>query len=220
MPDSPAPPRGGLSGPEENVQQQFSSSIGDQDQGQGSNQDKDTNIESTPPRNNKDNEARRKARADRNLEIRGHTLDKVVGDLRRRVSTRRELASFRDHQDHISMVEPNKVFDALEDPDWVVAMHEELNNFKRNKVWTLVEKPKDCRNVIGTKWIFKNKHDVNGIVVRNKARLVAQGFSQVEGIDFGETYAPVARLESIRILLAYAAHHNFKLQQMDVKSAF
>ncbi|KAK1681786.1 hypothetical protein QYE76_042634 [Lolium multiflorum] len=117
-------------------------------------------------------------------------------------------------------VEPKKVFEALEDSDWVEAMHEELNNFKRNKVWTLVEKPKECRNVIGTKWIFKNKQDEFGNIVRNKARLVAQGFSQVEGIDFGETYAPVARLESIRILLAYASHHNFKLQQMDVKSAF
>ncbi|KAK1684750.1 hypothetical protein QYE76_045598, partial [Lolium multiflorum] len=71
-----------------------------------------------------------------------------------------------------------------------------------------------------TKWIFKNKQDKFGNVVRNKARLVAQGFSQVEGIDFAETYAPVARLESIRILLAYASHHNFKLQQMDVKSEF
>ncbi|KAK1621154.1 hypothetical protein QYE76_026671 [Lolium multiflorum] len=99
-------------------------------------------------------------------------------------------------------------------------MHDELNNFKRNKLWTLVEKPKECRNVIGTKWIFKNKKDGFGNVVRNKARLVAQGFSQIEGIDFGKTYAPVARLESIRILLAYASHHNFKLQQMDVKSAF
>ncbi|KAK1683679.1 hypothetical protein QYE76_044527 [Lolium multiflorum] len=113
-----------------------------------------------------------------------------------------------------------QVFEALEDSDWLEAMHEELNNFKRNKVWTLVKKPKECRNVIGTKWIFKNKQDEFGNVVRNKARLVAQGFSQVEGIDFGETYAPVARLESIRILLAYASHHNFKLQQMDVKSAF
>jgi hypothetical protein len=99
-------------------------------------------------------------------------------------------------------------------------MHEELNNFKHNKVWSLVEKPKDCRNVIGTKWVFKNKQDANGIVVRNKARMVAQGYSQVEGTDYGETYAPVARLESIRILLAYASHHNFKLQQIDVKSTF
>src|SRR4051812_34598684 len=99
-------------------------------------------------------------------------------------------------------------------------MHEKLNNFERNKEWKVVEKPKECRNVICTKWIFKNKQDENGIVVRNKARLVAQGFSQVEGIDFGKTYAPVARLESICILLVYDAHHNFKLQQMDVKSAF
>jgi hypothetical protein len=75
----------------------------------------------------------------------------------------------------------------------------------------LVEKPKDCRNIIGTKWVFKNKHDANGIVVRNKARLVSQGYSQVEGIDYGETYAPVACLKSICILLAYDSHHNFKL---------
>ena len=75
-------------------------------------------------------------------------------------------------------------------------------------------------NVIGTKWIFKNKQDAHGNIIRNKARLVAQGYSQVEGIDYGETFAPVARLESIRLLIAYASHHNFKLQQMDVKSDF
>ncbi|KAK1603671.1 hypothetical protein QYE76_027344 [Lolium multiflorum] len=176
----------------------------------------------TPPRprrTKEEIEARRLARRERTLEIRGHTHDKVLGDVRAKVSTRRQLANFSNHHAYISVVEPKKVFEALEDSDWVEAMHEELNNFKRNKVWTLVEKPKD-RNVIGTKWIFKNKQDEFGNIVRNKARLVAQGFSQVEGIDFGETYAPVARLESIRILLAYASHHNFKLQQMDVKSAF
>ncbi|KAK1628173.1 hypothetical protein QYE76_002488 [Lolium multiflorum] len=173
-----------------------------------------------PKRTKEEIEARRLARRDRILEIRGHTHDKVLGDVRAKVSTRRQLANFSNHHAYISVVEPKKVFEALEDSDWVEAMHEELNNFKRNKVWTLVEKPKECRNVIGTKWIFKNKQDEFGNIVRNKARLVAQGFSQVEGIDFGETYAPVARLESIRILLAYASHHNFKLQQMDVKSAF
>ncbi|KAK1646900.1 hypothetical protein QYE76_064705, partial [Lolium multiflorum] len=173
-----------------------------------------------PKRTKEEIEARRLARRDRTLEIRGHTHDKVLGDVRAKVSTRRQLANFSNHHAYISVVEPKKVFEALEDSDWVEAMHEELNNFKRNKVWTLVEKPKECRNVIGTKWIFKNKQDEFGNIVRNKARLVAQGFSQVEGIDFGETYAPVARLESIRILLAYASHHNFKLQQMDVKSAF
>jgi hypothetical protein len=74
--------------------------------------------------------------------------------------------------------------------------------------------------VIGTKWVFWNKQDQDGIVIRNKARLVDQGYTQVEGLNFRETYAPVARLEAIRILLAYACAHNIKLYQMDVKSAF
>ena len=98
-------------------------------------------------------------------------------------------------------------------------MHEELNNFTRNKVWTLEERPKGAR-VIGTKWVFQNKQDDQDVVVRNTARLVAKGFSQVEGLDFGDTFAPVARLEAIHILLAYASHHKIKLYQMDVKSAF
>jgi hypothetical protein len=97
-------------------------------------------------------------------------------------------------------------------------MQEELNNFMRNEVWHLVPRPN--QNVVGTKWVFRNKQDEHGVVTRNKARLVAKGYSQVEGLDFGETYALVARLESIRILLAYATHHGFKLYQMDVKSAF
>jgi hypothetical protein len=110
------------------------------------------------------------------------------------------------------------VEEALGDPDWIIAMKEELNNFTQNEVWSLVERPK--QNVIGTKWVFRNKQDEHGVVTRNKARLVAQGFTQVEGLDFGETYAPIARLESIRILIAYATNHDFKLYQMDVKSAF
>jgi hypothetical protein len=102
--------------------------------------------------------------------------------------------------------------------DWVLAMQEELNNFTRNEVWHLVPRPN--QNVVGTKWVFRNKQDEHGVVTRNKARLVAKGYSQVEGLDFGETYARVARLESIRILLAYATYDDFKLYQMDVKSAF
>ena len=74
--------------------------------------------------------------------------------------------------------------------------------------------------MIETKWVFRNKQDQDGIVVRDKARLVAQGYTQVECLDFRETYVPVARLEAIRILLAYAYAHNIKLYQMDVKSAF
>jgi hypothetical protein len=97
-------------------------------------------------------------------------------------------------------------------------MQEELNNFKRNEVWSLVPHPK--QNVLGTKWVFRNKQDEHSVVIRNKAQLVAKGYAQVAGLDFGETFAHVARLESILILLAYAAHHSFKLFQMDVKSAF
>ena len=97
-------------------------------------------------------------------------------------------------------------------------MQEELNNFKRNEVWTLVPRPK--QNIVGTKWVFCNKQDKHGVVTRNKARLVAKGYAQVACLDFEETFAPVARLESIRILLAYATHHSFRLFQMDVKSAF
>src|SRR4051812_11251686 len=80
------------------------------------------------------------------------------------------------------MIEPKKVWEALEDSDWLEAMHKEINNFERNKVWKLVGKPKDCRNVIGTKWIFKNKQDEHGIIVRNKDRLVAQGFSKLKAL--------------------------------------
>ncbi|KAL8119296.1 hypothetical protein AgCh_016723 [Apium graveolens] len=98
-------------------------------------------------------------------------------------------------------------------------MQEELNQFERCDVWELVKPPKNV-SIIGTKWIFKNKVDEFGTVTRNKARLVAQGYNQQEGIDFDQTYAPVARLESIRMLLAYACYKKIKLHQMDVKSAF
>jgi hypothetical protein len=98
-------------------------------------------------------------------------------------------------------------------------MLEELENFERNQVWILVDPPRDM-NVIGTKCVFKNKQGEDGEVVRNKARLVAQRYSQVDGLDFGETFTPVARLEAIRILLAFATSKGFKLYQMDVKSAF
>jgi hypothetical protein len=107
----------------------------------------------------------------------------------------------------------------LDDLDWVNAKHEELNNFARNEVWELVKRPSD-HNIIETKWVFQNKQDENGVIVRNKARLVAQGYSQVEGFDFDETFALVTRLEYIRILLAYATSHNIKLYQIDVKSVF
>jgi hypothetical protein len=89
-------------------------------------------------------------------------------------------------------------------------MHEELYNFERNQVWTLIDPSRDV-NVLGTKGVFKNNQVEDGEIVRNKARLIAQGFSQVEGLDFEVTFAPVAHLEAIRILLAFVASKGFKL---------
>src|SRR3954470_12888126 len=132
-----------------------------------------------------------------------HSTDNILGSISKGVTTRKRLANFCEHHPFVSCIEPLKVEEALDDPNWVESMHEELNNFTRNKVWSLVAIPMKNHNVIGTKWVFKNKQDEHGQVTRNKARLVAQGFTQIEGLDFGETFAPVARLESIRILLAY-----------------
>jgi hypothetical protein len=84
-------------------------------------------------------------------------------------------------------------------------------------VWYLVERPK--QNIISTKWVFCNKQDEQGVITRNKTQLVAKGYSQVEGLNFNETFSPVARLESIHMLLTYTTHHSFKLYQMDVKCA-
>jgi hypothetical protein len=142
-----------------------------------------------------------------------HPQDLIIGSSTKGVMTQsQKLASFVEHHSFVSCLEPKNIEEALQDPDWVSAMYEELNNFTRNQVWTLEEHPKDAR-VIGTKWVFRNKQDDQGVVVRNKARLIVKGFSQVEGLDFGETFAPVARLEAIRIILAYASHHEMKLYQ-------
>ncbi|WVZ58772.1 hypothetical protein U9M48_009003 [Paspalum notatum var. saurae] len=144
----------------------------------------------------------------------------MIGDIHQRV-TRSSVNSlaFFSHSAYVASFEPRDVSHALSNPKWMNAMHEELENFERKHVWDLVEAPPNCRP-IGTKWVFKNKQGEDGMVVRNKARLVAQGFCQKEGIDYEETFAPVPRLEAIRILLAFAASKGFKLQQMDVKSDF
>ncbi|GJW37465.1 retrovirus-related pol polyprotein from transposon TNT 1-94, partial [Tanacetum coccineum] len=119
----------------------------------------------------------------------------------------------------LSQLKPKNVNKALGDESWVVAIQEEVNQFVTNDIWDLVPLPKN-QSIIGTKWVYWNKLDENGIVSRNKARLVAQGYNQQEGIDYDETYAPVARLEFVRILLVIACANDFKLYQMDVKSVF
>ncbi|KAL8156572.1 hypothetical protein AgCh_001607 [Apium graveolens] len=148
-----------------------------------------------------------------------HSREAITGDPTAGVRTRSATTNEFLHAYFLSQVEPKKIDEALLDPDWISSMQEELNQFERSKVWELVPAPKN-RSIIGTKWVFRNKMDENGIVTRNKARLIAKGYSQEEGIDYDETFAPVARFEAIRIFLAFAAHSNFKVYQMDVKSVF
>ncbi|KAL0559124.1 hypothetical protein IC582_003714 [Cucumis melo] len=152
-----------------------------------------------------------------------HPASSIIGDPSAGMQTRR-----KDKIDYLKMVadlcyissiEHSTVdHSAFKDEYWLNAMQEELLKL-RNNVWMLVLKPVGV-NVIGTKWIFKNKTDEIGCVTKNKARLVAQGYTQVEGVDFDETFAPVARLEAIRLLLGISCIQKFKLYQMDVKSDF
>ncbi|GKE38136.1 putative ribonuclease H-like domain-containing protein [Tanacetum coccineum] len=135
-----------------------------------------------------------------------HPKSQILGDPKSAVQTR-------------SKEEPKKIAEALQDDSWVQAMQEELLQFKLQQVWVLVDLPHGMK-VIGTKWVYRNKRDERGVVVRNKARLVAQGYTQEEGIDYDEVFAPVARIEAIRLFLAFASFMGFIVYQMDVKSAF
>ncbi|GJU58262.1 retrovirus-related pol polyprotein from transposon TNT 1-94, partial [Tanacetum coccineum] len=119
----------------------------------------------------------------------------------------------------MSTTEPKNIKEAMLDASWIESMQDELNQFKRLDVWELVEYPIG-RNIISVKWIWKNKTDAKNMVIRNKSRLVAKGYGQEDGIKFEESFAPVARLEAVRIFVAYAAHKNFSIYQMDVKTSF
>nr|GEW01143.1 retrovirus-related Pol polyprotein from transposon TNT 1-94 [Tanacetum cinerariifolium] len=148
-----------------------------------------------------------------------HPLHKIIGDPKSSVRTRGQLANSCLFSYLLSFIEPANVAEALRDADWVSAMQEELDQFARLKVWILVPRH-EGKSIIKTKWIFKNKKDESSLVIRNKARLVAIGYSQQEGIDYDETFAPVARIEAIRLFLAYVAHKDFTVYQMDIKTVF
>ncbi|GJZ08064.1 putative ribonuclease H-like domain-containing protein [Tanacetum coccineum] len=168
-----------------------------------------------------------------------HPIKNVIGDVKSSVQTRRMtkptseqgfLSAVYKEKTHdtlntclyacfLSQIEPTSIAKALSDSSWVEEMQEELMQFKLQQVWKLVDLPNGKR-AIGTKWVFRNKKDERGIVIRNKARLVAQGHRQEEGIDYEEVFAPVARIEAIRLFLAYASFMGFLVYQMDVKSAF
>lgn len=115
--------------------------------------------------------------------------------------------------------EPKTIREALENEDWIKAMNEEIDQIEKNDTWTLVPRLEN-KNVIRTKWVFRNKHNEHGKITRNKARLVCKGYAQEEGIVFWETFSRVASLERVRTLLAYATYKDFKVFQMDVKSKF
>ena len=117
------------------------------------------------------------------------------------------------------MVEPKNFAKANIDDDWIKSMNEELDQIEKNQTWELVPRPTN-KNIVGTKWVFKNKFNEGGKVIRNKERLVCKGYAQVEGIDFEETFAPVTRLEAIIMFLVFSWYKNFKFYQMDVKFSF
>ncbi|GKE96047.1 retrovirus-related pol polyprotein from transposon TNT 1-94, partial [Tanacetum coccineum] len=151
-----------------------------------------------------------------------HPLENIIGELARPVSTRLQLheqALFCYYDAFLTAVEPKTYKDALTQACWIEAMQEKLNEFERIEVWELVPRP-DKVMVITLKWVYKVKLDELGGILKNKARLVARGYRQEEGIDFEESFAPVARLEAIRIFLAFAAHINMIVYQMDVQTAF
>nr|GEU91368.1 hypothetical protein [Tanacetum cinerariifolium] len=171
-----------------------------------------------------------------------HPKDQILGDPRSAVQTRgmakksfgaHAFVSYihmqrrTNHKDYknclfacfLSQMEPKKVAQALDDKSWVEAMQDELLQFSLQKVWRLVDLPYG-KKAIGTKWMYRNKKDERVIVVRNKARLVAQGHRKEEGIDYDEVFASMARIEAIKIFLAFASFMGFIIYQMDVKSAF
>ncbi|GJR08442.1 retrovirus-related pol polyprotein from transposon TNT 1-94, partial [Tanacetum coccineum] len=119
----------------------------------------------------------------------------------------------------VSTIEPKNIKEAMLDHSWIESMQDELNQFKHLDIWELVECPVII-NIIKVKWIWKNKTGAENTVIRNKSRLVVKGYGQEEGIDFEESFAPIARLEAVRIFVAYAAHKNFLIFHMDVKTTF
>nr|GEX96884.1 Gag-Pol polyprotein [Tanacetum cinerariifolium] len=151
-----------------------------------------------------------------------HPLEQVIRNPSQSVRTRRQLESDGEmcmFTLTVSRTEPKNINEDMADSAWNESMQEELHKFDRLEVWELVDRPL-CKNVINMKWLWKNKRDEENTVIRNKSRLVAKGYAQKEGVDFEESFAPVARLEAVRLFIAYAAHKSFTVYQMDVKTTF
>nr|GEV45437.1 retrovirus-related Pol polyprotein from transposon TNT 1-94 [Tanacetum cinerariifolium] len=156
------------------------------------------------------------------VESSSHNIEKVCRNPSKPVQTRQQLATDPEmcmFALTVSIAEPKNIKETIADSAWINAMQKELHQFDRLQVWELVDKPFG-KHVIKLKWLWKNEKDEEQTVIRHKARLVAKGYAQEEGIDFKESFAPVARLEAVRIFIAYAAHKSFLIYQMDVKTTF
>jgi hypothetical protein len=124
--------------------------------------------------------------------------------------TKTSLRNISGYLAFVSHIEPKSFLEAKNDDNWILAMQDELNQFERNDVWKLVFRP-NSQSIIGTKWVFKNKVNEHGTIVRNKVRLVVKNYNQEEDINYEKTLAPIARLESITMFFAYACYDNFIL---------
>nr|GEU77799.1 retrovirus-related Pol polyprotein from transposon TNT 1-94 [Tanacetum cinerariifolium] len=149
-----------------------------------------------------------------------HPLEQVIRNPSQSVRTRRQLESDGEmcmFALTVSQTKPKNIKEAMADSAWIESMQEELHQFHRLDVWELVDRPL-CKNVM--KWLWKNKRDEKNTVIRNKSRLVAKGYAQKKGVDFEESFTHVARLEAVRLFIAYDAHKSFTVYQMDVKTTF
>ena len=143
--------------------------------------------------------------ANKNM-TKNHLVDQIIGSkdkgLMKRSRINEELCL-------ISQMEPKNANEVVKDDHWIQAMKEELDQILKNDTWELVPRPEN-KNAIGTKWVYRNKMNEQGEMLRKKASLVCKGYSQQEGIDYEETYAPITRIEEVRMFLAYAKIKNFK----------
>jgi hypothetical protein len=169
----------------------------------------------------------------RNEQLSGLLQDESIDDSQRRVtadllqdelfddSPFRGTRSLDDiyQRSNVAICEPEGYEEAKHNPEWQKAMQEEICMIEKNCTWELVDRP-PSKNVIGVKWIFRTKLNADSTINKYKARLVVKGYAQIYGVDYSETFAPVARMDTIRFLLAVAAHRNWKVFQLDVKSAF
>nr|GFA83682.1 putative reverse transcriptase domain-containing protein [Tanacetum cinerariifolium] len=151
-----------------------------------------------------------------------HPLEQVIGNPSQSVKTIRQLESDGEmcmFALTVSQTKPKNIKEAMADSAWIESMQEELHQFDRLDIWELVDRTL-CKNIINMKSLWKNKRDEENTIIQNKSCLVAKGYAQKEGINFEESFAPVARLEAVRLFIAYVAHKSFTVYQMDVKTAF